>query len=149
MSYELANFTWSISTQDHRQQVYALENELLKAPQPVWPVESVFSGGMYARALSIPKNGVLTGAIHKQDHFSVLLKGEMTVTTASGPRRVVAGEFFPCKAGTKRAGFAHEESVWLTIERTDETEVESAQAMLVTNDYEGWLKEQACLPQLP
>lgn len=149
MNYELINFTWNIATQDHRRDVFALENSMLAALgdknlAPHLPVQNWFAQGMYARSLTIPENGVLTGAIHRQDHLSILLKGEMTITTEHGPKRIHAGDVFVTRAGSKKAGFAHVESVFLTVERTNETTEEAAQAHLVTNDYESWLKEQEC-----
>jgi mannose-6-phosphate isomerase-like protein (cupin superfamily) len=153
MSYEITNFSWNIQTQDcralMRSRVMDLERELLKMPQPELPVENFFAGGMYARALHIPMNVALTGAIHKREHFSILLSGDMTVTTDVGPRRISPGEVIVCHPGTKRAGFAHADSVWLTIERTDKTDPDEAQEELVTNDFDAWLKEQECHLQLP
>jgi quercetin dioxygenase-like cupin family protein len=154
MNYELRSFTWNIATHDHRRDVYSLERSMLTAlgdsnMASSLPVQNLFAQGMYARSLTIPKNGVLTGALHKQDHFSILLKGEMTITTEQGPKRISAGDVFITRAGSKKAGFAHIESTFLTIERTDHTDVDAAQAQLVTNDFEGWLKEQECPLQLP
>ena len=153
MNYELTKFTWNIATQDHRREVIALEQSLLAALGDqnmalALPVQNWFAQGMYARALSIPKDCVLTGAIHRQDHLSILLKGEMTITSEYGPQRIRAGDVFVTRAGAKKAGFAHEDSVFLTVERTDETTEAAAQEQLVTNDYESFLKEYACQPQL-
>lgn len=153
MRYELTSFSWNIATQDHRRDVYALEHSMLAQLGDAnlahhLPVQNWFAQGMYARALTIPANGVLTGAIHKQDHFSILLRGEMTITTERGPKRLHAGDVFVTRAGSKKAGFAHVESIFLTVERTEATQVNDALNELTTNDYESWLKENACLPLL-
>lgn len=150
--YEIANFSASFSLEpalERRRSIVALEQALLSMEQAELGLEHYFAHGMYARSLSIPKNCVLTGAIHTQEHISILLKGEMSIATDDGPQRLMAPCVMVCKPGTKRAGFAHEDSIWLTVEATDHTDVDSAQAVLVTNDYESWLKELECHPLLP
>jgi len=152
MNYEISSFTWSIATHDHRRDVIALEQTMLAALgdqnlAPTWPVQNLFAQGMYARSLSIPAGAVLTGAIHRYDHFSILLKGEMTITSPEGPKRIQAGDIFVTLAGSKKAGYAHADSVFLTVERTDHANEADAMDELVTNDYESFIREYACLPQ--
>lgn len=148
MNYELSSFTWNISTTDHRRDVYALERAMLETLgdqniAAALPVQNLFAHGMYARTLTIPKDCVLTGALHTQDHFSILLKGEMTITSEHGPRRIYAGDVFVTRAGSKKAGYAHVDSVFMTIERTDAETVDLAMAQLTTNDFESWLEDKA------
>ena len=146
MSYDLVSFSYNIVP---RQAIVALEKELLQLPQAEMPVEHYFADGLYGRALHIPKHCCLTGAIHKREHINILAKGEITVLTDDGPQRIKAPYVMVSKPGTKRAGFAHEDCVWITVHACDETEVEKAEAALVTNDYEEWLRLETCHLQLP
>jgi hypothetical protein len=75
------------------------------------------SNGMYARTITIPAGGVLTGAEHKTDHLCVLF-GDITVTTDEGMKRLTGFNVLKVKAGAKRAGYAHQITHWATICRT-------------------------------
>jgi len=103
----------NITTQDIAKQVpaahlpiYRLEAELLKLPQVDMPVDHAFCNGLYARTMYIPAGTVLTGAVHKEESFFLVRKGELIVSTDSGPRTLKAGDMSVSKTGTKRAGIA-------------------------------------------
>jgi len=97
-------------------------------------VRHYFSQGVYARELFIPKGAVLTGKIHLTEHLSLLVQGELSVMTDSGVQRLKAPYVVNSKPGMKRAGYAHEDSRWITIHVTNETDLEKLEAELVTND---------------
>lgn len=86
--------------------IYRLEAELLKLPQVDMPVDHDFCNGLYARTMHIPAGTVLTGAIHKEESFFLVRKGELIVSTDNGPRTLKAGDMSVSKIGTKRAGIA-------------------------------------------
>ena len=133
-----------------RASIQQLEQAILECVPADMPVEHYFAEGLYARALHIPKHCVLTGAIHKHEHINILAKGDITVVTEDGPKRVTAPCVMVSKPGTKRAGFAHEDSVWITVHACEAKDVETAEKLLVTNDYDEWLEiESKCHLQLP
>jgi mannose-6-phosphate isomerase-like protein (cupin superfamily) len=84
--------------------IYRLEAELLKLPQVDMPVDHAFCNGLYARTMHIPAGTILTGAIHKEESFFLVRKGELIVSTDSGPRTIGPGDMSVSKIGTKRAG---------------------------------------------
>lgn len=86
--------------------IYRLEAELLKLPQVEMPVDHAFCNGLYARTMHIPAGTVLTGAVHKEESFFLVRKGELIVSTDSGPRTLGPGDMSISKIGTKRAGIA-------------------------------------------
>ena len=86
--------------------IYHLEAELLKLPQVDMPVDHNFCNGLYARTMHIPAGTVLTGAIHREESFFLVRKGELIVSTDNGPRTLVPGDMSISKIGTKRAGIA-------------------------------------------
>lgn len=148
--YEIASFNASVSIEERkplRESIRHLEQDILECVPAEMPLEHFFAEGLYARSLTIPKNCVLTGAIHKHEHINILAKGDITVVTEDGPVRVQAPYVMVARPGTKRAGFAHEESVWITVHACDERDVEKVEQLLVTNDYDEWLRieEQRCL----
>lgn len=70
-----------------------------------------FCEGMYARELFIPAGTVLVGKMHAKENFFVLMRGDMTILTPNGVRRVKAPFMVVTKPGDKRVGYAHEDSV--------------------------------------
>jgi hypothetical protein len=110
----------------------ALEFPEQRVVSPVW---SVFCDGLYVRECHIAKGTKLTSAEHKFLHPFFVLKGRISVywTDNSGE------EFFqtyeaPCYAltqpGTKRFLVALEDTVWITVHRTDSIDPDRACAAL-------------------
>lgn len=153
LTYEIASFNASVSVEESkplREAIRRLEQEILECVPAEMPLQHFFADGLYARALMIPKHCVLTGAIHKREHINILVKGDITVVTEDGPRRIQAPCVMVSRPGTKRAGFAHEDSLWITVHACEAKDVEAAEQLLVTNDYDEWLRiEQQCHLQSP
>lgn len=101
-----------------RPKVEFLEREMREMPQIDIPVKHYFTFGVYAREITIPKDTVLTGKIHKYEQLNILSKGEISVLTENGVVRVKAPFTIVSPPGTKRIAFAHEECVWTTIHGT-------------------------------
>jgi hypothetical protein len=105
-------------------------------PEMQAPVWNTFCDGLYVRECLLPKGMVLTSAEHKFLHPFFILKGVVSVywTDATGD------QFFqtyqgPCWAvtqpGTKRFLVAHEDTVWITVHRTDEIDPDGALSHLL------------------
>ena len=133
--------------------VLALERELGKMPQAELPLRHFFiktpksvTGG-YARELTIPQGVALVGRVHKHPCINIVSQGEISVTTDQGVKRIKAPFTFVSPAGTKRAGYAHEETVWTTFHLTDETDVDKVEDELGTLTHEEFLQhtEKLCL----
>jgi hypothetical protein len=86
--------------------IYQLEAELLKLPQVDMPVDHAFCAGLYARTMHIPAGTVLTGAVHREESFFLVRKGDLIVSTDNDPKRLGPGDMSISKIGTKRAGIA-------------------------------------------
>jgi hypothetical protein len=107
--------------------IQKLEELVLTQPQVLMPVEHSFCNGLYARTMHIPKDTVLTGAIHADECFFVVRKGSLIVTSDSGNKTLVAGDMHISKAGEKRAGVTLEDVVCTTFHQNilNETEPEA------------------------
>jgi quercetin dioxygenase-like cupin family protein len=120
-----------------REMIQSLEHRIAtELPQADLKVKHGFAPGVYARKLYVPKGTILTGKVHKFAHWNVLLKGHIEVMTEHGVKHVRAGDMFVSPAGTKRAGFAHEDSVWVTMHPTNETDVAKIEADVVVDTFE-------------
>ncbi|WP_321842686.1 hypothetical protein [Burkholderia cepacia] len=109
---------------DMRARVEVLESQIEKLPQAECPVRHIFAPGIYAREMTIPAGVVLTGAVHRTEHLNIVSKGRITVSTDDGMKEVCAPFTFVSKPGTKRVGYAHEETVWTTIHATTTTDLD-------------------------
>tara|TARA_R110000868_G_scaffold345083_1_gene606185 strand:- start:5171 stop:5602 length:432 start_codon:yes stop_codon:yes gene_type:complete len=98
-----------------REQIVRLEKLLLQGPTIEIPPKHYFADGLYAREITIPAGVVLTGKIHRTEHINVVSKGCITVWTEEGMKKLSAPSTFVSSPGTKRAGYAHEETVWTTF----------------------------------
>ena len=108
--------------------IFELENAMLTMEQLPLDVTHHFSKGVYARQMFIPKGTILTGKLHKHNHLNIMLYGDIEVATQDGLKRITEPCMFESKAGTKRAGFAHEDTVWITIHATKETDLEKIES---------------------
>lgn len=142
-----------------RAKVNAIEALMRNAPQAEIPVTHHFANagtkrGVYAREIFIPKGTVLTGKIHKYEQINIMSRGEMSVLTEEGVKRVRAPFTVVSPAGTKRIAYAHEDTVWTTIHATDETDLEKIEAAFIAKSDAEFLEfceaqrlpgEQKCL----
>lgn len=109
-----------------------LEAELFKSPHQIEiKTTHTFAKGLYAREIFIPKGTLLTGKVHKHEHLNIVSLGDITVLTEDGLKRIQAPCTLVSRPGTKRVGFAHEDTVWTTVHATDETDLEKLEAELV------------------
>lgn len=121
-----------------REKVLRLEQELLKGDPIDLPVNHHFAQGLYARELFIPAGTVLTGKIHRFEQINIISKGEISVLTEEGIVRIKAPYTLVSPPGTKRVGFAHEDTVWTTIHPNpdDETDLEALEMRLIAPSFE-------------
>ena len=122
---------------DVRDFISAIEARMIELhpEQTPLPVRHFFAPGIYCRELFIPAGMRLTGMIHKTEHVSIMLSGKMLVfkdnefVEVNGPMTEVA------PAGIKRMGVCIEDTTWITVHPTTETDIDKLEAMLVTEDY--------------
>lgn len=91
-----------------------------------------FAPGVYAREMRILPGTMLTGKIHRTEHLNIV-QGDITVFNeqdGSG-RRITGYGCFVSKAGTRRAGFAHGVTSWITVHPTNETDLEKIEAEVI------------------
>lgn len=115
-----------------RQQIESVERGLLAMPQVHIPVEHRFAEeeGLYAREIVIPAGTLMTGRVHKHQHVSIMISGDMTVLTETGMQRVSGYHCWICPPGTKRVGYAHKETRWITIHHTEHMQAEGIEDVL-------------------
>lgn len=97
-----------------------------------------FAPGCYARMLFIPKGDVAIGKIHKTDHFNIICKGKVSVSTEDGPLIVDATarpQIVVSGTGVKKAVYAIEDTWWINIHVTDETDLDKIEDEVIAKDF--------------
>lgn len=111
--------------EDLLQRILKFEEIMLSLPQVEVPINHHFSPGIYIREMCAPKDTFICGEVHKTEHLVLVIKGEISVLTNDGKglRRIKAPHTFVSKPGMKRVGYTHEDTVWMNIHPTKETEL--------------------------
>lgn len=122
-----------------RSKILALEAAMLAMPEHQVKCETVhhFAPGIYMRELRIPKGTTLTGKIHKTEHLNILSQGELSVWTEDGIKKLKASTVIKSQPGIKRVGYAHEDTVWITVHQNIENEqdTEKLEDLLVVDSF--------------
>jgi hypothetical protein len=118
-----------------RQKVDALQSELSKLPQYEPETKHYFHGGMYCREVFRHAGVLVVGAIHKKEHFYIIVSGTVVITDGEGNVQEVTGpHLFQSKPGTKRAVYAITDTLCMTFHAIEATTIEEAEAELVEVD---------------
>ena len=117
-----------------REQIDRLQAEMVKMPQAELKTEHFFVPGMYCRRVFRPAGTLIVGKVHKQPHFFLCASGEIIAWTEKGMKKLQAGDVVECKPGTKRVTLATQDSIGITVHKTDETDLDKIEAELVEPD---------------
>jgi hypothetical protein len=126
--------------ENFRAEVFKAEDRLRELEPVELRYEHYFSHGVYARAMFIPAGTIVTGKIHKYTNLNVLLCGRLSVRTEKGIIQVKPPFVVVSPPGTKRIAYAHEDSIWLTIHGTEETDVEKIERKFVAQTEQEFLE---------
>ena len=105
-----------------------------------------FADGIYVREMTIEKDEIIIGAIHKHLHVWFLLSGSISVVTEDGTEEYTAPNYVISTPGTKRIIYAHEESIFVNVHKNptntqDIKELEKQIVALNYNEYEEYIKK--------
>lgn len=121
----------------NRDNILAWEEQALRLPQIDIPVKHYIHGGMYGREITIPKGSIITGQIYKFDHFDIMISGDITVSTDSGEtKRLTGTNVFKGMSGKKRAGYAHEDTQWITFHPFDGVDGDQIQDFITADTFD-------------
>jgi hypothetical protein len=108
-----------------------IEAKMSQMPQAEIETRHYFADGIYAREIMIPAGTLLTGAVHSKGHINIISQGDITVYTDEGIQRLTAPCTVVTAPGSKRIGYAHENTVWVTMIATEETDIEVIENTIV------------------
>jgi hypothetical protein len=151
--YEITNFTADVQVSPRppiapevfRGSILAIQEELAKFPQVELKIKHHFAPGQYGRECFLEAGTMAIGKLHRHAHLNVISKGRIYVATEFGVDLLEAPATFVSPAGTKRAVYALEDTIWTTVHSTSETDLEKVEAEVICPDYETFEREQRLL----
>jgi len=82
------------------------------------PIDPAYGCCTYARQIFLPQGSVVIGKIHKHQHLNFIMQGKVSVNTEFGKKYFEAPCIFVSEVGLKRAVYAEEDSIWVTVHLT-------------------------------
>lgn len=125
-----------------REEIINLETAIKQIPSAFigdsehCPLTHSFADGVYVREIFIPKGTLLVGKIHKHSHPNIILRGDVSVATEEGPKRLKGPLSMISPAGTKRVVYAHEDTIWITIHVTDKKDLVEIEDEIIAKTYD-------------
>jgi hypothetical protein len=100
------------------------------------PLKESFIDGMYIREMFIPKGYFLAGRLHKLDCVNVCSQGSMDIITEDGFFNVTAPFTGVSGPSVLKLGYALEDTVWVNVFRTDETDLAKMDSLIAFTNAE-------------
>lgn len=100
------------------------------------PLKHTFCEGSYVREIFMPKGTLVVSKIHKKRHPYFIMSGEVSVVTEKGTERIKAPYHGITEPGTKRALLVHEDTVWITVHATEETDLEKIENDIIAKSFD-------------
>jgi len=111
------------------------------------PINHFFMDGVYIREMTMYKDTIVTGAIHKHLHMCFLLSGHVSVVSEEGMVDYKAPCYIVSEPGVKRVLYSHEDSVWYNTHKNpssteDLVELEKEIVAVTYQEYEEYIKNK-------
>jgi len=100
------------------------------------PLKHTFADGYYLREINTPAGQILITKIHKEEHPFFLMKGECSVFTEHGTKRIKAPYYDITKPGTKRVIYIHSDVTWVTVHATDLKDLDKIEEKIIAKDFD-------------
>ena len=103
------------------------------------PKDEKYGCHAYAREMLIPKGTVIIGKIHRHQHLNFILKGQVSVATEFGKKYFTGPCVFISEVGLKRAVYAEEDTIWVTVHLTEhsgEDSLDKIEQEVIAPSYE-------------
>jgi len=115
-----------------------LEEAMKALPQVQEKVDHHFAEGVYVRTLFIPKGTLLIGKRHRLETCNMIVKGDISIYMGPGlpVRRFIAPCIFNSNPGTKKLGYAHEDTYFVNIHPTELKDLEQIEHMFIIPEKE-------------
>lgn len=128
----------------NREKIVKLQDEMMTMDQTLdqFPLTHHFAPGVYAREMFLPAGHTIVGKIHKHAHLNIVSKGSVILSTEEGSKELSAPCVFTSYAGTKRAVYIKEDTIWITIHVTDKTDLKEIETELIAVSFDDLLEKE-------
>ena len=133
----LAHILGDIQQRAYIDTVRDVQKQLSESPDVIdVPVQHHFAPGVYMRQMDAAAGTLVVSKMHRTEHMNILLKGSLTVATEDGIQLMTAPCVLKSMPGTKLIGYFHEDSSWITIHPTSDTDLEKIEQQVIVPDDE-------------
>ena len=88
------------------------------------------------RQMNAKAGTLVVSKMHRTEHMNILLTGSLTVATEDGIELLKAPLVIKSMPGTKRIGYFHEDSSWITVHPTQTTDLDLIEQQVIVPDDE-------------
>ena len=123
---------------DNKNIIAGTEDKPIVTDSKEIPIEHFFMDGVYVRKMTMFKDTVVVGAIHKHLHMCFLLEGHLSVVSESGTKEYIAPCYIIAEPGEKRVLYSHEDSCWYNTHKNPNNikDVRELEKQIVALSYE-------------
>jgi len=123
---------------DNKNIIAGTEDKPIVTDSKEIPIEHFFMDGVYVRKMTMFKDTVVVGAIHKHLHMCFLLEGHLSVVSESGTKEYIAPCYIIAEPGEKRVLYSHEDSCWYNTHKNPSNikDVRDLEKQIVALSYE-------------
>ena len=107
---------WPLPSIATRADIVALQRTMLPLATPMPAPLHFWLPGYYVRVLTLPKDSLVVGKIHRHAHDLCVLSGHALVLDPEW-HEVYGGSHFRSEAGAKRAVYCYEDTTFMTIHK--------------------------------
>tara|TARA_E500000318_G_C3544688_1_gene206115 strand:+ start:434 stop:868 length:435 start_codon:yes stop_codon:yes gene_type:complete len=111
------------------------------------PLKHSFADQIYIRQMEMKKGTMVIGAIHNHRHVWFLLTGHLTISNNKDVQDYEAPCYVVSEAGTQRAIYANEDSIFVNIHKNPENienidELEKEIVSITKKDFNNYIKNK-------
>ena len=133
-----------LQTEDFRKSILAFEEKFKNMPgietgaklEAICPLKHTFVPGAYIREIFMPKGSMITSKIHKIKHPYFVMSGSCLVMTEKGIFIITAPYQGITEPSTKRLLYMYEDTVWITVHATNETDLEKIEEQIIAKTFD-------------
>lgn len=119
-----------------------LEKEMLEMEQEECPVEHFFSNGVYVRQVTLKAGLFVMGHRHKAPHLNIMVQGRILLLNDDGTVTELKAPFMKETGAGRKVAFILEDTVWLNIHATNETNIETLEKLFLDKSHDFNLYEK-------
>ena len=98
-------------------------------------LKEYFLNDVYVRELFIPEDTTIVSQIWNRERSWIISKGEVTIVTEMGTKRVRAPHTEVVPPGSKVALYTHEDTQWLAMTKVNSKNIKDVEGEIISKDY--------------